>query len=143
MGRGKAAGTGGPARTSDESPVPSLTARLFSESTFAARRRIVSMLVGVAGPLALAALADGRFARFLLQSTSDAIKVSFEDVRRLTEGEVLALARYAWEASPGVFDSLAQALAAEDPSLLRTVTGALLLLALSARGARRGGARRD
>lgn len=143
MGRGKAAGTGGPARTSDESPVPSLTARLFSESTFAARRRIVSMLVGVAGPLALAALADGRFARFLLQSTSDAIKVSFEDVRRLTEGQVLALARYAWEASPEVFESLAQALAAEDPSLLRTVTGALFLLALSARGPRRGVARRD
>lgn len=143
MGRGKAAGTGGPARTSDESPVPSLTARLFSESTFAARRRIVSMLVGVAGPLALAALADGRFARFLLQSTSEAIKVSFEDVRRLTEGQVLALARYAWEASPEVFESLAQALAAEDPSLLRTVTGALFLLALSARGARRGVARRD
>lgn len=125
-----------------DSPVPFLIARLFSESPPVARRRIVASLIGVAGPLALAALADGRFASFLLQSTTDAIKVSFEDVRRLTEGQVLALARYAWEASPGVFDSLAQALTAEDPSLLRTFTGALFLLALSARGARRGAARR-
>ena len=125
-----------------ESPVPSLMARLFSESPLAARRRIVASLIGVAGPLALAALADGRFARFLFQSTTDAIRVSFEDVRRLTEGQVPALARYAWEASPEVFDSLAQALTAEDPSLLRTFTGALFLLALSARGARRGASRR-
>jgi hypothetical protein len=126
-----------------DSPVPTLMARLFSESPLAARRRIIASLIGVAGPLALAALADGRFARFLFQSTSEAIKVSFEDVRRLTEGQVLALARYAWEACPEVFDGLARALATEDPSLLRTFTGALFLLALSARGARRRAGRRE
>ena len=121
-----------PADASAESPLPTLTARLFSESSFGVRRRIVALLVGVAGPLALAALADGRFVRFLLRST-DAVRVSLDEARRLTEGEVLALARYAWEASPEVFDRLAVALASEDPMLLRSLTGALFLLALSAR----------
>ena len=120
-----------PVEAPAESPIPSLIARLFSESSFAIRRKIVAILIGVAGPLALAALADGRFARFLLRST-DAVRVSLDEARRLTEGQVLALARYAWEASPEVFDRLAVALASEDPALLRSLTGALFLLALSA-----------
>ncbi len=121
-----------PADARAESPVPALIARLFTESSFGVRRRIVALLVGVAGPLALAALADGRFARFLLRR-ADAARVSLDEARRLTEGQVLALARYAWEASPEVFDRLAAELASQDPTLLRTFTGALFLLALTAR----------
>lgn len=113
-----------------ESPVPSLIARLFSESSIGVRRKIVALLVGVAGPLALAALADGRFARFMLRS-SDAVRVSLDEARRLTEGQVLALARYAWEARPEVFGRLVELLKSEDPMLLRTLTGALFLLAMS------------
>ena len=113
-----------------ESPVPSLIARLFTESPLGVRRRIVALLVGVAGPLALAALADGRFARFLLRST-DAARVTLDEARRLTEGQVLALARYAWEARPEVFGRLVEVLKSEDPMLLRTFTGALFLLAMS------------
>lgn len=124
---------GKPVAAGAESPVPTLTARLFTESPFVVRGRIVTLLIGVAGPLALAALAEGRFARFLLQSSGDAIRVTLEETRRLTEGEVLALARYAWEARPEVFDRLVESLGAEDPTLLRTTTGVLLLLALSAR----------
>ena len=131
MGKRNAVVVDVPVDARAESPLPSLIARLFSESSLGARRRIVALLVGVAGPLALAALADGRFARFLLRR-ADAVRVSLDEARRLTEGEVLALARYAWEASPEVFERLAQALKSEDPMLLRTFTGALFLLALSA-----------
>lgn len=119
-----------PVESREESPVPSLIARLFTESSIGVRRRIVALLVGVAGPLALAALADGRFARFMLRST-DAVRISLDEARRLTEGQVLALARYAWEARPEVFERLAEALKSEDPMLLRTLTGALFLLAMS------------
>ena len=116
-----------------ESPVPSLLARLYAQSSLAVRRKLVSSLLGVTGPLALAALADGRFARFLLRSSADRIVVTLEDARRLSEAQVLALARYAWEASPQVFGRLAQVLQAEDPTLLRSLTGALFLLALGMR----------
>jgi hypothetical protein len=133
MGKRKAGGIDMPADVRAESPVPSLAARLFSESSIAVRRRIVALLVGAAGPLALAALADGRFARFLLRSSTDAVRIPLDEARRLTEGQVLALARYAWEARPEVFERLAEALKSEDPMLLRTLTGALFLLATSAR----------
>lgn len=121
------------ADVSAESPVPSLLARLYAQSSLAVRRKLVSSLLGVTGPLALAALADGRFARFLLRSSADRIVVTLEDARRLSEAQVLALARYAWEASPQVFGRLAQVLQAEDPTLLRSLTGALFLLALGMR----------
>ena len=133
MKKRKAGGVDMPVDARAESPVPSLVARLFSESSFAVRRTIVACLLGVAGPLALASLADGRFARFLLRSSTDAIRVTLEEARRLTEGEVLALARYAWEASPNVFARLAEVLQSENPMLLRNLTGALFLLAMAAR----------
>jgi hypothetical protein len=112
--------------------VPTLTARLFVEAPAATRRQLVNALLGVTGPLALAALADGRFARLLLRSTSH-VAVSLEEARRLTESQVLALARYAWEASPDVFVFLADMLQAQDPLLLRGLTGALFLMALGDR----------
>lgn len=130
-----------PVESRAESPVPSLIARLFSESPIGARRKILALLVGVAGPLALAALADGRFARFLLRST-DAVRISLDEARRLTEGQVLALARYAWEASPEVFERLLELLKSEDPTLLRTLTGALFLLAMSMQARAKRHARR-
>lgn len=116
-----------------DSPVPSLVARLFSQSPLAVRRKLVACLLGVAGPLALAALADGRFARFLLRSPTEALVVSLEEARRLTESQVLALARYAWEASPEVFARMVGMLQLEDPMLFRSLVGALLLFALGAR----------
>ena len=118
---------------SADSPVPSLVARLYAESSLAVRRKLVASLLGVTGPLALAALADGGFARFLLRSSSSRLAVTLEDARRVTEVQVLALARYAWEASPQVFARLAQMLQSEDPTLLRSLTGALFLLALGMR----------
>jgi hypothetical protein len=123
-----------------ESPVPRLVARLFADSSLAVRRKLVACLLGAAGPLAMAALADGRFARFLWTSSSNALVVSMEEARRLTEGQVLALARYAWEASPEVFSRMAELVQAEDPMALRGLAGALLVLAL---GARARGKRRD
>lgn len=121
-------------------PVPSLVARLFVEAPLGVRQKLVACLASAAGPLALAGLADGRFARILLRSPSETLVVTLEEARRLTEGQVLALARYAWEASPQVFARLAQMLQSEDPMLLRTLTGALFLMAL---GLRARAVRRD
>lgn len=123
-------------RREGDAPVPSLAARLFVEAPVGVRRKVVACLLGAAGPLALAALADGRFARFLLPS-AEAMRVTLADAQRLSEGQVLALARYAWEASPEVFSQLARLLQAESPSLLQTATGALFLLAMGMSGRRR------
>lgn len=121
--------------------VPSLAARLFVESPLRVKQKLVTVLLGVAGPLALASLAEGRFARLLLRSPSEAFGVSLEEVRRLTEGQVLAIADYAWQACPAVYARLVEVLQAEDPMLLRSLTGALLLFALGERARRKSAAR--
>lgn len=121
--------------------VPSLAARLFVESPLRVKQKLVTILLGVAGPLALASLAEGRFARFLLRSPSESLLVSLEEARRLTEGQVLAIADYAWQASPAVYARLVEVLQAEDPMLLRSLTGALLLFALGERARRKAAAR--
>lgn len=117
--------------------VPSLVARLIAESPARVRQKLVACLLGVAGPLALASLADGRFARLLVRPASQSIAVTLEEARRLTEGQLLSLASYAWQASPAVFSRLVELLQAENPTLLRTFTGALLLFALGERARRR------
>ena len=134
------AGEGRAIGESRESPVPPLVARIFAQSSLAVRRKLVGCLLATAGPLAIAALAEGRFARALWRSSSAAFAVSIEDVLRLTEGQVLALARYAWEASPEAFSRLAELLQAEDPMATRSLAGALFVLALGMRSrARRRG----
>ena len=118
--------------------VPSLVARLIAESPVRVKQKLVACLLGVAGPLALASLADGRFARLLVRPPAQSLAVSLEEARRLTEGQLLSIASYAWQASPAVYGRLVELLQAENPTLLRTFTGALLLFALGERARRRG-----
>ncbi len=121
--------------------VPSLVARLFTESPVRVRQKLVACLLGTAGPLALASLADGRFARFLLRPPTEALVITLAEARRLTEGQVLALANYAWQASPAVFQRVVELLQAENPTMLRSFTGVLLLFALGERARRKSATR--
>ncbi|MBK7658772.1 MAG: hypothetical protein IPJ28_06335 [Betaproteobacteria bacterium] len=92
---------------------------------------------GRGGALALASLADGRFARLLVRPPTQSLAVTLEEARRLTEGQLLSIASYAWQASPAVYGRLIEMLQTENPTLLRTFTGALLLFALGERARRR------
>ncbi len=126
-----------PSREKSAAPaVPSLVARLFVEAPLQARRRLVACLLATAGPLAIASLADGRFARLLLSPAPSGFRIPLEDVRRLTEGQILALANYAWQACPAVFTRVVDILRTENPLLLQGITGALLLYAMGERAQR-------
>ncbi len=59
--------------------VPSLVARLIAQSPARVRQKLVTCLLGVAGPLALASLADGRFARLLVRPASQSLAVTLEE----------------------------------------------------------------
>ena len=102
---------------------------------------MIACLLGAVGPLAMAALAGGSFARFLVRSTSDALVVSADEARRFSESQVLELARYVWQASPTAFARVAELLQAEDPMFVRSLAGGLLVLVLGAiaKGKRRQG----
>ena len=124
-----------------ESPVPALVARVYAEAATPTRPKVIACLLGAVGPLAMAALAGGSFARFLVRSTSDALVVSADEARRFSESQVLELARYVWQASPTAFARVAELLQAEDPMFVRSLAGGLLVLVLGAiaKGKRRQG----
>jgi hypothetical protein len=126
-----------PTASAVESPVPGLVARIFCESPDPVRSRLVACLLGAVGPLAMAALAQGRFGLYLLRSSSNALVVSADEARRFTEGQVLELARYVAQACPAAFVRVAEVLQDEDPMFARSLAGGLLLLALGLYAKRR------
>jgi hypothetical protein len=113
-----------------DSAVPALVASIYSQSPARVRSKLIACLLGAIGPLAMAALAEGRFASFLFRSTSNAVAVSAEEALRVSEAQVLELARYVSQACPAAFVRVAQMLQAEDPMFARTLAGGLLVLAL-------------
>jgi hypothetical protein len=119
-----------PAGPQPDSPVPALVARAFLQSTASGRSKVIACLLAAVGPLAMAALAEGRFALFLLRSSSNAIAVTAEEAQRFTESQVLELARYVWQACPAVLLRVAELLQAEDPMFARSFAGGLLLVLL-------------
>jgi hypothetical protein len=128
-------------RAGTESPVPELVARVYAESPWPVRSKLVGRLLAAVGPLAMAAIAGGSFARYLLRSSSSALVVSVEEAQRFSEAQVLELARYVWQASPAAFASVVELLQVENPMLARSLAGGLLLLTLTAwlKGKRRPG----
>jgi hypothetical protein len=115
-----------------DSPVPDLVARVYAESPARVRSKLITCLLRALGPLSMAALAQGSFSLFLLRASSNALFVTAEEARRITETQVLELARYVAQACPAVFVQVAQLLQAENPEFARTLTGGLLLVAISA-----------
>jgi hypothetical protein len=115
-----------------ESPVPVHVARIYAESPAPVRSKLLACLLQAVGPLAMAALAQGSFGLFLLRSSSNALIVSAEEARRITEWQVLELTRYVAQACPAMFAQVSLLLQAENPGFARTLAGGLLLVALGA-----------
>jgi hypothetical protein len=108
--------------------LPELIATVYEQSPAPLRSRLVSCLLGALGPLAMAALAKGSFARFLFREPTEAGFVTADDVVTISAMHVAELVRYVSEASPARFASLVEMLQQEDPTMIRTLAGATLVL---------------
>jgi hypothetical protein len=112
--------------------VPVLVAALYDEAPAPLRQRLLNHLLGPVGPLALAALAAGAFARLLPQGRWSSVQVQLDDVLNISPDQVLALASYVEQKSPELLWRLPEILASS-PVMQSTLSGALLLVALRAR----------
>ena len=115
-----------------ESPLPQLVATVYAQSPQPLRSKVLACLLGALGPLAMAALSEGSFARFLLRNPADSGFVTAEDVVAISQAHVLALARYVSEACPVTFVTLAEMLQSEAPTVVRTLAGGTLVLLIRA-----------
>ncbi|HEY6356026.1 MAG TPA: hypothetical protein VIY30_16190 [Burkholderiaceae bacterium] len=121
--------TGASAEAAD---VPVLVAALYDEAPAPLRQRLLNHLLRPVGPLALAAVAAGAFARLLPSDRWSGAQVQLEDVFRIRPDQVLDLTRYVEQKAPEMLLRLPDVLSSS-PLLLGTLSGALLLMALRAR----------
>jgi hypothetical protein len=64
------------------------------------RARMLGRLLAAVGPLGLAVVSDGAFARYVAQARCREILISFEDAERATSHQVLELVRYVQQSNP-------------------------------------------
>jgi hypothetical protein len=117
---------------SAEANVPVLVAALYDEAPAPLRQRLLNHLLRPVGPLALAAVAAGAFARLLPPGRWSGAQVQLDDVFNIGPDQVLDLAFYVEQKAPEMLWQLREVLSSS-PVLLGTISGALLLMALRAR----------
>jgi hypothetical protein len=81
-------------------------ARAFERLNLSARARLLGRLLGALGPLALAVIGGGVFAKYLHQAREAEIPVSLDDAARATAAQVYELVRYIEQSNPGLLDRL-------------------------------------
>jgi hypothetical protein len=68
------------------------------------RARVLGKLLGFVGPLALAVVGDGAFAKYLRFARKAFVPVTLEDAARATLGQIYDLVRYVQQSHPGILD---------------------------------------
>ncbi|HTP98466.1 MAG TPA: hypothetical protein VMN56_04010 [Casimicrobiaceae bacterium] len=85
---------------------PAVWAATFLKLDIARRARVLGRLLGLLGPLALAAVAGGAFVKYVRFARRVCVPVSFEDAARATESEVRDLVRYVQQSHPSFLRGL-------------------------------------
>ena len=90
--------------------VPAFIASAFGKLNLERRARLLGRLLGSVGPLALAVVGGGVFAKYLRNARWPEVPISFEDAARATSSQVHDLVRYVEQSNPQLVDALLAAL---------------------------------
>lgn len=119
------------AETGAEPSLPAIVAGSFVRLNIRSRARMLGRLLASVGPLALAVVGGGAFAKYVSMARWPEIPVSFEDAARATSTQVYDLVRYVEQSNPQLFSQLLNVLARD------TVTIAALGASIAAFGINR------
>ncbi|HEX4524919.1 MAG TPA: hypothetical protein VH704_15465 [Casimicrobiaceae bacterium] len=97
-----------PAR--DVASGPAIIASAFARLDLERRARLLGRLLGSVGPLALAVVGGGAFAKYLRNARWPEIPISLEDAAHATSSQVHELVRYVEQSNPHLVDALLAAL---------------------------------
>jgi NAD-specific glutamate dehydrogenase len=116
-------------------------ARAFGKLDLERRARLLGRLLGSVGPLALAVVGGGVFAKYLGNARWPEVPISFEDAARATSSQVHELVRYVEQSNPHLVDSLLTALLQDGVAMtaLGASVAAITIKRLSSRRGRRQG----
>ena len=101
---------------------PAVVANMFGKFDIALRARLLGRLLGSVGPLALAVVGGGVFAKYVRYARWPEIPVSLEDAARATSSQVYDLVRYVEQSNPNLVEGLLAALSRN--GITATVAGA-------------------
>ena len=124
-----------PAAPDGTPPLPAIVAGAYERLNVRLRARMLGRLLAAVGPLALAVVGGGAFAKYLAQARWPEIPVSFDDAARTTAEQVYDLVRYVQQSNPEIVSHLMNLLARDTVTIsaLGTSVAALAIQSLSRR----------
>jgi len=102
--------------------VPAIISSAFGKLDLERRARLLGRLLGSVGPLALAVVGGGAFAKYLGNARWPEIPISLEDAAHATSSQVHELVRYVEQSNPHLVDGLLAALLQD--GMIMTMLGA-------------------
>lgn len=115
---------------------PAIVASAFGKLDPKRRAGLLGRLLGSVGPLALAVIGGGVFAKFLPNARMPAIQVSFEDAALATSSQVYELARYVEQSNPNLIEALMTSLL-QDGMVLAALGASIAAIAIKQISGRR------
>ena len=117
--------------------VPTIVASAFGELDLKRRAPLLGRLLGSVGPLALAVIGGGVFAKFLPIARLPVIPVSFEDAALATSSQVYELVRYVEQSNPSLIEGLMTTLL-QDGMVLTALGASIAAIAIKQLSDRKG-----
>ncbi len=116
--------------------LPHIVAAAFDRLNVRLRARMLGRLLAAVGPLALAVVGGGAFAKYVAQARWPEVPVSFEDAARATSSQIYDIVRYVQQSNPQLFSHLLDVLARDTTTItaLSATIAALGINGLTARG---------
>ena len=117
--------------------VPATIASAFGKLDVERRAHLLGRLLGLVGPLAMAVVGGGVFAKYLRNDRWPNVSISFEDAARATSSQVHDLVRYVEQSNPHFVEGILAALSQDGMTM--TVLGAsVAAVAIKRLSGRRG-----
>lgn len=125
----------GPEAVVEPTSVPAIVTAAFARLNVRRRARMLGRLLASVGPLALAVVGGGAFAKYVAQARLPEIPVSLDDAARATSGQIYDLVRYVQQSNPQLFAHLLDALA-RDPTTIAALGASIAALGINRLAAR-------
>jgi hypothetical protein len=97
--------------------LPAIIAGAFERLNLRARARMLGRLLASVGPLALAVVGGGAFAKYVTFARLPEIPVSFEDAALATSNQIAEIVRYVQQSNPQLFSQLLHMLARDTTTI--------------------------
>jgi hypothetical protein len=118
-----------PAATREAQSLAALVASAFTRLRIAERVRVLRCLLQPVGPMALAVLGGGVFAKYIAQARWPRMSISLDDAARVTAGQVYELVRYIEQSHPLAIQQ-ALAVLARDATTMAALGGSVAAIVM-------------